>query len=108
MQVGDRLISKITEEGSNLRKYNCYYVAQVDKMYKSETIQYKITNYYVRPNGINITPRNASSWFFYDDVHYRTYNNSYIWDFFYTKQELRKEKLKKINHGTRTEILENI
>lgn len=99
MQIGDILICKRKTEVFS--KGGEYYVTQVDKMYNSNIIRYKISNYYMRPNGVNIVPNNGCSAYFYDDTYYKFFDDSYIWDHFYTKKEMRKKKLKKLNASWR-------
>lgn len=100
MKVGDKIICK--KDHGNFYKDKQYYITEVVNVPSNDPRKFRITisNFYMSPNVRNIMPtKNGISVYFFDHglCHRQDFPGFYIWDYFYTKKEIRKEKIKKIN-----------
>jgi hypothetical protein len=93
IKVGDKLFSKISKE---LIEKNKYYkintiTDSANKIFEKifeKNIEIKISIFV----GINITNTSTTTFILNEPNH-----EYYIWNYFYTPNELRKEKIKKLN-----------
>ena len=80
LKVGDRLLCK---KNTNYNKY-------VFASNKYKNVHYIITKIF--ENHVYFDDASFEDWFLYNNK-----SNWYIWDYFYTPQEMRKLKLKQLN-----------
>ena len=82
LKVGDKLLCKNTK---NIIKKNKYYIIfNIDNTYSHQWLLLQYKNVSGRYDWYSSNPKNHS-W--------------YIWDYFYTTQEVRKLKLKQLNES---------
>jgi hypothetical protein len=89
IKVGDKLFSKKSDD--YIFKHEYYTITRIGK---SSREIYGLNTEIKIPIYVQVSDNKT---FLHDFIHNELNNEDYIWNYFYTPNELRKEKIKKLN-----------